>query len=483
MIDFRPVLGIIGWILCLLAAAMTVPAAADALAGNSQWLAFVASGGITLVAGLGLVLGTWTDRRQPLSTRQAYLAAGLGWLAPCLFAALPFALGVSDLSATDAFFEATSGITTTGSTVLSGLQHLPDGLLLWRGLLQWLGGIGIIVMAIAVLPVLNIGGMQMFRVEVLSARDRAAPRAARIGSTLISVYVGLTALLALALWTAGMSRFDAIIHAMSTIATGGFGTHDSSMAHFDSATMDLIVCVGMVLGGMPFLLVFTLAQGDWRRVLRDQQLRWYLGLMALSGLAVTLWLVEARDFGPFTALRHAFFTVVSVMTGTGLVTLDYSDWAGMPVAILFFLTFVGGCAGSTAAGIKVFRFQLLFANAVVQVRQLLRPHAVMVPSFNTKPIPKDVLTSVMGFIFVYALAFATLSMMLAVLGLDFVTALSAAASSISNVGPGLGDIIGPGGTFAPLPDLAKLLLAGGMLFGRLEMFILLVICVPSFWQD
>ncbi|AVM75062.1 TrkH family potassium uptake protein [Magnetospirillum gryphiswaldense] len=483
MIDFRPVLQIIGWILCLLALSMTVPAAIDAMAGSGQWMAFIASAGITLVAGLGLVLGTRTDNRKPLSIRQAYLAAGLGWLVPCLFAALPFSLSSLDLSATDAFFEATSGITTTGSTVLSGLDTLAPGLLLWRGLLQWLGGIGIIVMALAVLPVLNIGGMQMFRVEVVSARERTAPRAARIGSTLISVYVGLTALLALALWAAGMGRFDAITHAMSTIATGGFSNYDRSMAHFDSVTMDLIVLVGMILGGMPFLLFFTLAQGDWRRVLRDQQVHWYLGLMALGSIAITLWLIDVRHFQPLTALRHAAFTVASVMTGTGLVTLDYSDWAGMPVAILFFLTFVGGCAGSTAAGIKVFRFQLLFANAVVQIRQLLRPHAVMVPSFNNKPIPKDVLTSVMGFIFVYALAFATLSMMLAVLGLDFVTALSASASAISNVGPGLGDLIGPGGTFAPLPDLAKILLAGGMLFGRLEMFILLVVFVPSFWRD
>ncbi|KAF0220331.1 MAG: trk system potassium uptake protein [Rhodospirillaceae bacterium] len=483
MIDFRPVLQIIGWILCLLALAMTVPAAIDAMARGGQWMAFLASAGITLVAGLGLVLGTRNDSRKPLSIRQAYLAAGLGWLVPCLFAALPFSLSSLDLSATDAFFEATSGITTTGSTVLGGLDKLAPGLLLWRGLLQWLGGIGIIVMALAVLPVLNIGGMQMFRVEVVSARDRAAPRAARIGSTLISVYVALTAMLALALWAAGMGRFDAITHAMSTIATGGFGNYDRSMAHFDSAAMDMIVFIGMILGGMPFLLFFTLAQGDWRRVLRDQQVHWYLGLMALGSIAITLWLIDVHHFQPLTALRHGAFTVASVMTGTGLVTMDYSDWAGMPVAILFFLTFVGGCAGSTAAGIKVFRFQLLFANAVVQIRQLLRPHAVMVPSFNNKPIPKDVLTSVMGFIFVYALAFATLSMMLALLGLDFVTALSASASAISNVGPGLGDLIGPGGTFAPLPDLAKILLAGGMLFGRLEMFILLVLFVPSFWRD
>lgn len=482
MFDVRPVLQIVGLLLCLLAGTMLVPAAVDALARDPEWLVFVSSSGATLLVGLALWLGMRTDVR-PLSIRQAYLAASLGWIAPCIFAGLPFAFGPANLSWADAFFEATSGITTTGSTVLAGLDRLPPGLLLWRGLLQWLGGIGIIVMAVAVLPVLNIGGMQMFRIEVVSGNDRATPRAARIGTTIVGVYVLLTVLLAFALWGAGMGRFDAIVHAMSTIATGGFSTNDTSLAFFDSATIDLIVFIGMIVGGMPFLLFFHVATGNWRRALGDEQLRWYLGILGLGAVAVTLWLINSRGFEPLTALRHGAFTVASVMTGTGLVTLDYSDWTGMPVAILFLLTFVGGCAGSTAAGIKVFRFQFLFANALVQVRQLLRPHAVMVPTFNAKPIPKEVLTSVMGFLFVYALAFATLAMALALLGLDFMTALSGAASAISNVGPGLGDTIGPGGTFAPLPDAAKLLLAAGMLFGRLELFTLLVLFVPSFWKQ
>jgi trk system potassium uptake protein TrkH len=218
-------------------------------------------------------------------------------------------------------------------------------------------------------------------------------------------------------------------------------------------------------------------------VARNQQVHWYLGLMLLGGLAITLWLINSRGFGVATAVRHGFFTVVSVMTGTGLTSIDYSGWAGMPVAILFLLTFVGGCAGSTAAGIKVFRFQFLFANAIMQVRQLLRPHAVLVPSFNGKPIAREVLGSVMGFLFVYALSFAVLAMLLALLGLDLMTSLSAAASAISNVGLGLGEVIGPGGSYAVLPDLGKLLLAAGMLLGRLEMFVLLVLVLPGFWDE
>ncbi len=482
MIDFRPVAQIVGLILCLLAASMAVPAAIDLIAGDEEWQAFVLSGGITLFAGLVLVLGAQTDFRE-LSVRQTYLAAALGWIAPCLFAALPMMLGPAHLSAVDAIFEATSGLTTTGATVITGLDRLPPGLLLWRSQLNWMGGLGIIVMAVAVLPVLNIGGMQIFRIQVTSGNDRATPRAARIGSTIMAVYVGLTATLALALWMAGLGRFDAIVHAMSTIATGGFGTHDTSLAYFNSATVDMIVCLGMIMGGLPFMLFFIVAQGEWRRALRDQQLHWYLGLMLLAAGGVTLWLLVDRDYEPLTAIRHGVFTAVTVMTGTGLTTIDYSDWVGLPAAILFFVTFVGGCAGSTAAGIKVFRLHLLFANARVQMRHLLRPHGVEIPTFNRKPISDEILESVMGFLFVYALGFAVLSMMLGMLGLDFISAISGAGSAISNLGPGLGDTIGPGRTFAALPEMAKLLLAAGMLFGRLEMFIFLVLFVPSFWKQ
>ena len=481
MIDLRPVIRVVGIVLCLLSVAMIPSAIADASVGNPEWQAFVAAGGITLFMGLALVLGAGPEHRE-LDIRQAFLASTLAWVVPAFYAGLPFMLGPTDLSLTDAVFEATSGLTTTGSTVIAGLARLPPGILLWRGVLQWTGGIGIIVMAVAVLPVLKIGGMQMFRVEVTSPSERAAPRAARVGGVIVGVYIGLSLLLFAALWLAGMPAFDSLVHAMSTIATGGFSTYDTSLAYFNSARIDLIVFIGMVVGGMPFLLFFQAASGNWRAVFRDQQIHWYLGLMGLGAAAVTLWLMNSRGYDLVNALRHGAFTVASVMTGTGLTTIDYSDWAGMPIAILFFLTFVGGCAGSTAAGIKVFRFQFLLANALVQIRHLLRPHAVLIPTFNGKPINEEVLRSVMGFLFVYALAFAVLSMALAFLGLDFVTAISGAAAAISNVGPGIGPTIGPDSTFVTLPDLAKWLLAAGMVFGRLEMFTILVLFVPSFWR-
>lgn len=482
MLDLRPVLQIVGVILCMLAASMAVPAAVDLALGDEEWQVFAASGGVTLFAGLALLLGTRSEFGE-LSVRQTYLAGALGWLAPCLFAALPLAFGPAQLSAVDAVFEATSGLTTTGATVLSGLENLPRGLLLWRALLHWMGGLGIIVVALALLPRLAIGGMQLFRIELQATHDRASRRAVRMALTILTAYVGITAALTLALWLAGMPRFDAIVHAMSTIATGGFSSHGRSLAYFSNPLVDLTVLIGMIMGGLPFFLFFLAGRGQWRGALRDQQLRWYFGLMGFCTLAVSLWLMIEDRFDPLSALRHGAFTVVSVMTGTGLSTVDFSGWTGLPAAVLLFLAFVGGCAGSTAGGIKVFRLHLLFANARMQMHQLLQPHGVHIPSFNKKPVSEETLESVMGFLFVYLLAFAVLSMALGMLGLDFLSAISGATAAISNVGVGLGDTVGPGHTFAPLPDAAKLLLAAGMLFGRLELFVLLVLFVPSFWRQ
>lgn len=482
MIDLRPVLQIVGLLLCLLAAAMVVPGTVAAAMGDGGWRVFAASAGFTLTVGLALVLGNRAPWHK-LTVRQTYLATVLGWVVPILFAALPFVFGTTRLTVVDAMFEATSGLTATGSTVISGLDALPPGLALWRGLMQWLGGMGMIAMAMAVLPILSIGGMQIFRVEMAASSERLTPRAARISSAIVGAYLLITSALALLLWLAGMSGLDAWIHAMTTISTGGFSTSDGSVGHFGSASIDIIITIGMVLGGMPFMLFFQAARGNFLAIRRDQQLHWYLGILALASVAIWVWLMLTQGYGMVQALRHAIFTVVSVMTGSGFFTVDFGAWTGLPLAILFFLTFVGGCAGSTAAGIKVFRFHLLFANARVQMRRLLRPNAVMIPTFNHRPIPIETLRSVLGFIFVYALAFACLSMALALLGLDFVTAISAAATSISNVGPGLGDAIGPGGSYAAFSDTVKWLLCAGMVFGRLEMFLVLVLFLPNFWRQ
>ena len=482
MIDLRPVFQVIGSVLCVLALAMLAPVLLDFRDNQPEWRVFAVSSGLTLFAGLLLVLGTRTTPGRR-SLRQTYLAAAFAWIVPGLFAALPLIYGPLHLSFTDATFEAVSGLTSTGATVIRGLDGLPRGLLLWRVLLNWMGGLGVIAMAVAVLPNLAIGGMQMFRLEVPGPAERATSRANRIATVILGAYAGITGVLALMLWTAGMTGFEALAHAMSTISTGGFSTSDASIGHFSNAAIDLIIILGMVIGGLPFLLFFQMTQGNAKAMLRDGQLRWYFGLMALGIAGVSLWLAGSRGLAPLDALRHGAFTVVSVMTGTGLFTLEYGQWGGMPAAILFFLAFVGGCAGSTTGGIKVFRFQFLFADALVQMRRLLRPHAVLIATFNRRPIPEDVLGSVMGFLFVYALSFAMLAMALGFLGLDFMTAITGAASALANLGPGLGGEIGAGGSYAALPDAAKWLLAGAMVFGRVELFTILVLFVPAFWRQ
>lgn len=481
-LDLRPVLLIVGLAMSTAAMAMLLPAAVDALLHNPDWLVFASAAAVSLFVGLTLVLANRTGEVR-LSLRQSFLLTTAGWLAVAVVGALPFAFSGLDMSVTDAFFESVSGITTTGASVIPHLEASPPGILLWRAILQWLGGIGVIIMAVAVLPALKIGGMQIFRLEGSDATDRLVPRAARVATALAMVYLGLTAALAIALWLAGMTGFEALVHAMSTISTGGFSTSSQSMASFSETPIRLIVLVGMIGGGLPFVAYLQLVQGNIRAVRRDTQIRWYAGFLVSAGLALALWLWLTRGLPVGQASLHGFFTAVSVMTGTGYWTMDFGTWSGLPLAILFFLMFVGGCAGSTAGGIKVFRFQILFANARVQLARLLSPNAVRIPHYNRRQIPDEIAETVMGFLFVYALSFATLAMLLAMLGLDFMAAVSSAASAIGNVGPAFGEALGPSGSYAALPASAKWLLAGGMLLGRLEMFVILVLFAPTFWRS
>lgn len=479
-LDLRPILLIVGLLLTTLALAMLLPAVVDALAGSRDWRAFLAGSGVTLFLGQAIMLSNRTGSTR-LTSRQTFLVTVLAWTAVAAAAALPFMLSSLHMTPTDAVFEAVSGVTTTGATVIHDLAKAPPGILLWRGILQWLGGIGMIVMALTVLPNLKIGGMQIFRLEGGEASEKVMPRAARVTSAVTLIYLGLTGLLAVALWLEGMTGFDALIHAMTTISTGGFSTSDYSLMLITTPLMQVTIMVGMIAGGMPFLAYLQLLHGRTWAVKRDQQLRWYASLLLLGGGALALWLWMSYVQDPGDALLFGFFSATSILTGTGFVVVDYNQWAGLPLAILFFLMFVGGCAGSTAAGIKVFRFKILLANARVQILRLLSPHAVLIPDYNRKSIPDHVAESVMGFLFVYTLSFAVLAMALGMLGLDFVTALSAAASAIGNIGPGIGQV-GPLATHAALSDTAKWLLSAAMIFGRLEMFVILVIFTPAFWR-
>jgi len=480
--DFRPVFLIAGVMLSALAVAMLIPAIVDGIAGKLEWQTFLISAAVTMFVGVALVLSCRVER-MILSLRQAFVMISLIWIMITLFASIPFVFSEFNLSFTDAYFEAMSGITTTGSTVIVGLDQATPGFLLWRGILQWIGGLGIIVMSISVLPWLRVGGMQLFRIEAFETEGKMFPRAAQISSGVTVIFIAITFTFALALWLAGMSGLEAVVHAMTTIATGGYSTSDASIGHFDSPLIEAIITVGMVIGGIPFVLYLKLIHGDTSRLIKDEQVRWYLSILLLATAAIFLWLLLVNNMNPLQALRYAPFTVVSIMTGTGYTSVDYNAWGAFPVGLFFFLTFVGGCAGSTACGMKVFRFQVLYSISRREIHKLLQPHGVFISYYNKRPISDEVSMSVLSYFFIFGVCFAVLSVGLSLTGLDFVTALSSAATAMANVGPGLGTIVGPSDTFQSLPGMAKWLLAAGMLIGRLEVFAVIVILTPSFWRD
>lgn len=454
---------------------------ADIYFGYDDWKVFFVCIIITAFFGGALVLST-AGYKFHMNTREAFLVTNSTWIFLPAFGALPFWLSSLDMSITDSFFEAMSGITTTGSTVITGLDYTPAGILLWRAILQWLGGIGIIIMAMSVLPFLKVGGMQIFKTE-MSEDEKALPRTAQLANSIAVIYVVLTIICALCYMLAGMEMFDAIAHSMTTIATGGFSTFDTSFSHYHSVGAETVAIIFMTVGGIPFVLYLKAVRGNLRPLFTDSQVRWFLSILAIAIAVTTSYLYIQQDMSLGESLRRSSFNIISIMTGTGYGSGDYNQWGGFVVSMFFFLMVVGGCAGSTSCGIKVFRFQVLHAVTNVQLNKLLHPNGVFIPHYNGRPMPKDVPSAVMGFFFVYALGFSFLAIALSYVGLDFITAMSGAATAISNVGPGLGPIIGPTGTFQPLPDSAKWILSLGMFLGRLELFTILVMLSPHFWKD
>ncbi len=455
---------------------------ADFYFGYDDWKVFFVCIIITAFFGGTLILSTMGHQFN-VSTRQAFLLTNSAWLVLPAFGALPFWFSSLEMSVTDSYFEAMSGITTTGSTVIVGLDYAPAGILLWRAILQWLGGIGIIIMAMSVLPFLKVGGMQIFRTE-LSEDEKALPRTAQLANSISIIYLGLTVICTLCYMAVGLEMFEAVAHAMTTISTGGFSTFDTSFSHYHhNIGPETVAVIFMILGGTPFVLYLKAVRGNLRPLFVDSQVRWFLSILSIATLVTASYLFFQQDMSLGESFRRSSFNVVSVMTGTGYGNGDYNAWGGFAVSMFFFLMVVGGCAGSTSCGIKIFRFQVLHAVTKVQINKLLHPNGVFIPHYNGKPMPTDVPSSVMGFFFVYALGFSFLAIALSYVGLDFITAMSGAATSISNVGPGLGEIIGPAGNFKTLPDSAKWILCVGMFIGRLELFAVLVMLSPYFWKN
>jgi trk system potassium uptake protein TrkH len=480
----RPVLYLIGGMLLPLAVMMLIPAAVDAAVANPDWQAFVISSVATGLCG-GIVFYLARSRLSGgLTLRQAFVLTPLAWLTVALFGSLPLTLsnyGPLRDSYANAFFEAMSGLTTTGSTVIVGLEGAPPGILLWRALLQWMGGIGIIATAIAILPALGVGGMQLFRTESSDRSEKVMPRARQIAGAIGAVYLGLTIVCGGAYWLAGMSSFDAVAHALTTIATGGYSTSDGSLGNWDGAAIHWIAVVGMILGAIPFVLYVRLLRGD-AALLRSSQVRTLLGFLVVIIAIVTGGLVVSGQYDVADAARHAAFNVVSVVTTTGYATTDYGLWGNAAVGLFFGLTFIGGCTGSTSGGMKIFRFEVMAAMLRTHFRQLVFPRGVFTRTYAGRVLTDDVVSSVVVFFSLYFICYSALTIALMAFDNDFLTSASAAVTSLSNVGPGLGDIIGPAGNFSTLADGAKWLLSFGMLLGRLELFTVLILFVPRFWR-
>ncbi|WP_417449088.1 TrkH family potassium uptake protein [Kordiimonas sp.] len=481
MIDLRPVLFTLGSLIVLLAAGMILPTIVDLIAGNTDWQTFAIAMFLTALIGGMLMLST-RGSGDNLNLRQAFLVTTLAWAVLPAFAALPISFSDLNLSFTDGYFEAMSGLTTTGSTVITGLDYAPPGILLWRGLLQWFGGIGIVVMAVAVLPMLQVGGMQVFRVESFETVEKILPRAAQISGLISGVYVAFTALCMFFYMLAGMGAFDALVHSMTTIATGGFSNSDSSFGKFDSLGTDTVCLVFMVLGSLPFILFLQVLRGRPLALWRDEQARGFLLLVLFLCVGITLWLMIWKNFTLEEAFRYGSFNIISVLTGTGFASTDYGQWGAFSVTLFFVAMFIGGCAGSTSCGIKIFRFQVLFKFMRSWIERMVQPNGVFIARFNGRPIPDDVRASVMSFMTLFLGIFLILAFAIALTGEDWITSLSAAGTAIANVGPGLGDKVGPSGNFSGLTDIAKWLMSFGMLIGRLELFSVLVLFSPGFWR-
>ncbi len=472
----------IGVLLLILGAFMLIPFFMQFIYGEDN-NSFLSSASITAFIGTLLVLTNLEENRK-LNLQQAFLMTTLSWLSIAFFGCIPFLLSNLGLSFVDSFFESMSGITTTGSTIITNLDVAPKSILLWRAILQWLGGIGIIVMAITILPLLNIGGMQLFRMEGSDTTEKILPKTREVTLIISIIYISLTFACGVAYWFVGMNIFDSVAHSMTTIATGGFSTYSDSIGHFQNPKIETIAIIFIILGSLPFIAYLKFLKGDKKIFFKDTQIKGLIYILITSVLLIFIYLMISNNESNFLDnLRISAFNVVSILSGTGYVTADFSSWGKFPLIFFLFLMFVGGCAGSTTCGIKIFRFQILGYFMLNQIKKLVYPHGVFLIKYNNEKISNTFVNSIITFVFIYLFIFFILSMLLSLNGSDFITAISGAASAISNVGPGLGDLIGPDGNFSNLPNFSKLSLSLGMLLGRLELFAVLVLFFPSFWKN
>ena len=435
---------------------------------------------ITIIFGTLFFLSN-LDHDKKLNLQQAFLLTALSWLSIAIFGSLPLIFSEVNFSFTNAFFESMSGITTTGSTIIPNLEEMPKAILLWRAILQWLGGIGIIVMAITLMPIMNVGGMQLFKISNSDSSEKILPKSKEIALRLIYIYSGLTTLCAISYKILGMNTFDSITHSMTTIATGGFSNYNESIGFFNSFSIEISAMIFIILGSLPFIAYIKFLNGNRRIFFSDIQIRTFLKIILISILILSIYLF--LDKSSELNFRTVLFNVISILTGTGYVNAQFDNWGGFPLIIFIGLMFIGGCAGSTTCGIKIFRFQILNSFVLNQLKKIIYPKGIFVLKYNQSPVDDKFTASIISFIYMYLVIFFVITALLSLTGLDFITSISGAATSISNVGPGLGSTIGPNGNFSSLPDISKWILSFGMILGRLELFAILVLFLPSFWRN
>ena len=478
----KTVFFLIGILLVVLGTSMLAPYFLQIILKEGSH-SFISSSFVTIFIGVLFILAN-LEKEFRLNLKQTFLFSSLAWIMVATFGSIPFLLSTQDFTFSEAFFESMSGITTTGATIISDLDNSPKSILLWRAIMQWLGGIGIVVMAITILPLLKVGGMQLFKMEGPDSTEKILPRTIEVATIIISTYIVLTLMCGFFYWIFGMTIFDSISHAMTTIATGGFSTHNDSIGFFKSSNIEIVASIFIILGSIPFISYLKFTKGNRKIFFKDVQIRGLIYLLVISVITMFLYLLIINyESSLFDKIRISSFNVISILSGTGYVTDDFGLWGKFSLIFFLLLMFIGGCAGSTACGIKIFRLQMLLIFLKNQIKKLISPNSVIITKYNNQKISDDFINSVIIFIFTFLFIFLIIAMLLSISGLDFITSISGAASSISNVGPGLGDVIGPNGNYKAIPDISKWILSAGMLLGRLELFAVLVLFFPSFWRS
>jgi trk system potassium uptake protein TrkH len=479
MSNYKTVFFTLGILQIILGIFMLVPIIAQFIY-NQLDSSFFGASIVTIIFGTLFFLSN-LDHDRKLTLQQAFLLTTLSWLSIAIFGSLPFVFSNVGFSFTNAFFESMSGITTTGSTIISNLENMPKGILLWRAILQWLGGIGIIVMAITLMPIMNVGGMQLFKISSNDSSEKILPKSKEIAIRLIYIYSGLTFLCGLSYKILGMSIFDSLTHSMTTIATGGFSNYNESIGFFNSFSIEISAMIFIILGSLPFIAYIKFLGGNKRIFFSDLQIITFIKIIIISVIILTIYLTINNSVE--LNFRSILFNIISILTGTGYVNAQFDSWGGFPLILFLGLMFIGGCAGSTTCGVKIFRIQILYSFVTNQLKKIIYPKGVFVLKYNQSPVDDKFIASIISFIYMYFVIFFIITALLSLTGLDFITSISGAATSISNVGPGLGSIIGPNGNFSSLPEVSKWILSIGMILGRLELFAILVLFLPSFWRN